>query len=117
MPNQVLRIGAIVFAAILMGGFVVFKSGACTNQKRAIPASRIYIPGTLPTTSPAERKYFPGSKSGPVVDESVTKEFRIMAGSKSLSPIIDSPTTAPTIAPNIGPDIAPNIWPASQPAD
>lgn len=123
MKHPVVRIAAVVFAASLMSAFVVFKSGACAKSRPAMPASRVFFPGTMPTTAPGtmsvsdEFKTFAGSKSGLVI---TGKEFpplpenplqpperpetRVMGGSKSLAPLFPSgdirkPATTPSTQP------------------
>jgi hypothetical protein len=132
MAHPLLRASVVVFSATLLIGFVVFRAGGCSAKRDATSASAASQPTTSPfVVMPGSKsgnfdrngqnvlygdgtvEFFPGSKSGPIVPVDTAKEFRTMAGSKSMviteggiphgfnSPaqIITGPTTRPTTTP------------------
>lgn len=109
MNKPMLRIGAVVFSAGLLIGFVLLKAGMFSRSKPAIPASRVFFPTTTTATTRKGWNFdtFGGSKSARVlkpteVTPAADEEFTpvLLPGSKSVAPVFNPPASLPTSQPN-----------------
>jgi hypothetical protein len=111
-PGRLLK-GAVIASSLLLGtAFVLYRSGTfghidVTEPRTAMAATSMPDSSQADTVKRPARRYFPGSKSGPVFEaetndtvvvvdttvsvDTVRPRERFMGGSKSLAPLVLPP--------------------------